>query len=64
MDCAVWNRRRRPDVEIWVTEIMGEFFHVAGSDVSLLVRSVRAVVLMLLSVMVGDGALLFAWWRT
>lgn len=33
----------RPDVVSWVTETRGELCHVAGLEVSLLVRLVRSV---------------------
>ena len=39
-------------MSIWVTDISGEFFHVFGSEVRLLVRFARAVVAV--SVMVRE----------
>lgn len=55
MDWAVWNRRVRPEVVIWVTERRGELIQVEGLEVSLFVRVERSVELD----MVADFQLLF-----
>jgi hypothetical protein len=53
MAAAVWKRRERPEVVIWLTEMRGELFHVDGSEVRVLVRSGSEVLLDELMVLAG-----------